>query len=37
MIGWRGASRYYHKKHIEAFELERKAIKYAREYMAMII
>lgn len=35
MIGWRGASRYYSKDYIKAFELECKAIKYAREKMDM--
>ena len=35
MIGWRGASRYYSKEYIKAFELECKAIKYAREKMDM--
>jgi pyruvate,water dikinase len=35
MIGWRGASRYYHQKYIRAFELECKAIKYARNIMKM--
>jgi pyruvate, water dikinase len=31
MIGWRGASRYYHKNYAPAFELECEAIRYARE------
>ena len=31
MIGWRGASRYYSKEYKEAFGLECKAIKRARE------
>ena len=35
MIGWRGASRYYSKEYIKAFELECLAIKYARETMHM--
>ena len=35
MIGWRGASRYYDKDYIDAFELECKGIKYAREVMLM--
>jgi pyruvate, water dikinase len=35
MIGWRGASRYYSKEYIKAFELECRAIKYAREKMDM--
>jgi pyruvate, water dikinase len=33
MIGWRGASRYYDKNYIEAFALECKAMKKAREEM----
>ena len=33
MIGWRGASRYYSDEYLKAFELECKAIKYARENM----
>lgn len=35
MIGWRGASRYYDIKYINAFKLECMAIKYAREKMGM--
>ena len=35
MLGWRGASRYYDKKYINAFRLECMAIKYAREKMGM--
>jgi len=35
MIGWRGASRYYSKEYEDAFELECRAIKYAREKMQM--
>lgn len=35
MLGWRGASRYYDKKYINAFRLECMAIKYAREEMGM--
>jgi pyruvate,water dikinase len=35
MIGWRGASRYYSPDYEEGFELECKAIKYAREAMKM--
>lgn len=35
MIGWRGASRYYDGKYINAFKLECLAIKYAREKMGM--
>ncbi len=31
MLGWRGASRYYSKEYLEAFGLECKAIKKARE------
>ncbi|MEA3414033.1 MAG: phosphoenolpyruvate synthase [Nanoarchaeota archaeon] len=30
MIGWRGASRYYNKKYIDAFELECQALKKVR-------
>ncbi len=33
MIGFRGASRYYHPKYQEAFELECKAMKIVREDM----
>ena len=33
MIGFRGASRYYHPKYQEAFELECKAMKMVREDM----
>jgi len=33
MLGFRGASRYYHERYREGFELECKAIKYAREQM----
>lgn len=35
MIGWRGASRYYDDKYLKAFEMECKAIKYARDIMKM--
>jgi pyruvate,water dikinase len=35
MIGWRGASRYYSKNYEQAFRLECKALKYARENMGM--
>ncbi|MFH1822863.1 MAG: phosphoenolpyruvate synthase [Patescibacteria group bacterium] len=35
MIGWRGASRYYSKKFLPAFELECKAIKIVREEMGL--
>jgi pyruvate,water dikinase len=31
LLGWRGASRYYHPKYREAFKLEVKAIKKVRE------
>jgi pyruvate,water dikinase len=35
MIGWRGASRYYHPSFKEAFILELKAIKKVREEMGL--
>jgi len=35
MIGWRGASRYYHPDFKEAFGLEVKAMKKAREEMGL--
>ncbi|MGA8854286.1 MAG: phosphoenolpyruvate synthase [Christiangramia sp.] len=35
MIGFRGASRYYHSKYQEAFELECKALKMVREDMGL--
>ncbi|MGB8704243.1 MAG: putative PEP-binding protein, partial [Gillisia sp.] len=35
MIGFRGASRYYHPKYQEAFELECRALKMAREDMGL--
>lgn len=35
MIGWRGASRYYHKDYAPAFELECEAIRYARESIGL--
>ncbi len=35
MIGWRGASRYYHSSFAEAFSLEVKAIKKVREEMGL--
>lgn len=35
MIGWRGASRYYSPQYKEAFLLECRAIKYAREKMGL--
>jgi|TARA_B100001971_G_C18267438_1_gene594864 pyruvate,water dikinase len=35
MIGWRGASRYYSKKYKQAFGLECKAMKKARDEMGL--
>ncbi len=35
MIGFRGASRYYHPKYQEAFELECRAMKMVREAMGL--
>ncbi len=35
MIGFRGASRYYHPNYAEGFALECKAIKYCREKMGL--
>jgi pyruvate,water dikinase len=35
MMGWRGASRYYHESYAPAFELECQAIRYAREVMGL--
>ncbi len=35
MIGWRGASRYIHKKYIEAFRLECRALKIVRDEMGL--
>jgi len=35
MIGWRGASRYYSEKYKEAFALECRALKKAREVMGL--
>ena len=35
MIGWRGASRYYSESYEQAFRMECKALKYARETMHM--
>ncbi|MBS3176363.1 phosphoenolpyruvate synthase [Candidatus Woesearchaeota archaeon] len=35
MIGWRGASRYYHPRYQEAFGLECAALKKAREEMGL--
>lgn len=36
MIGWRGASRYYHPDFIEAFKMEIKAIKKVREEFGLV-
>ncbi|HIG96191.1 TPA: phosphoenolpyruvate synthase [Candidatus Woesearchaeota archaeon] len=36
MIGWRGASRYYHPAYTEAFALECKAIRKVREMMGLV-
>jgi pyruvate, water dikinase len=35
MIGWRGASRYYHPEYIEGFKLEVAAIKRVREVFGL--
>jgi pyruvate,water dikinase len=35
MLGFRGASRYYHEKYKEAFALECAALKYVREAMGL--
>jgi pyruvate,water dikinase len=35
MIGFRGASRYYHESYLEAFEWECQALKYARDEMGL--
>ena len=35
MIGWRGASRYYSSEYSKAFQLECKALAYARDKMNM--
>ena len=35
MLGWRGASRYYHPNFAPAFELEVKAVKKVREEMGL--
>ena len=35
MIGWRGASRYYSNDYSKAFQLECKALAYARDVMKM--
>lgn len=35
MIGFRGASRYYHENYLEAFEWECQALKYARDEMGL--
>jgi pyruvate, water dikinase len=36
MIGWRGASRYYHERYREGFALECRAMKMVREEMGLI-
>jgi pyruvate, water dikinase len=35
MLGWRGASRYYHPEFIEGFKLEMQAVKKVREEMGL--
>lgn len=35
MIGWRGASRYYSSKFLDAFEMECKALKIVRDKMGL--
>lgn len=35
MIGWRGASRYYSKNFMDAFELECKTIKFTRDIIGL--
>jgi pyruvate, water dikinase len=35
MIGWRGASRYYHERYREGFALECRAMKVVREEMGL--
>lgn len=35
MLGWRGASRYYHEDYREGFELECKALKKVREQIGL--
>ncbi len=35
MLGWRGASRYYHEDFIEIFKMECRALKVAREKMGL--
>jgi pyruvate, water dikinase len=35
MIGWRGASRYYHERYREGFALECRALKMVREEMGL--
>ena len=35
MLGWRGASRYYHENYKEAFALECQAVKKVREQMGL--
>ncbi len=37
MIGWRGASRYYHEKYREGFALECKAFKKVRNDMGLTV
>ncbi|MBU2575814.1 phosphoenolpyruvate synthase [Patescibacteria group bacterium] len=36
MLGWRGASRYYDEKYLQAFALECKAMKKVREEMGLV-
>ncbi|HXJ17654.1 MAG TPA: phosphoenolpyruvate synthase [Candidatus Polarisedimenticolia bacterium] len=36
MIGWRGASRYYHERYREGFALECRAMKRVREEMGLV-
>ena len=36
MIGWRGASRYYHKNYQQAFELECRAFNKVRNQLFKI-
>jgi len=36
MIGWRGASRYYHDRYREGFALECRAMKMVREEMGLV-
>jgi pyruvate,water dikinase len=35
MIGWRGASRYYHERYRDGFALECRAMKFVREEMGL--